>query len=251
MLSRGNVPEHLVNEERLDEISGGSADQLRNLKRRLGLESEQDEGTATPNHEIEEAATSHGAVQDQCQTAMGRASSAEQEQPRRVKARTEPHGRGRKRVRSPHDEDAGQATGEAHDEDQRVQPLPPWMLRPSWLLSWMPTSPLERGEPPLATDIPERVRRDELRERPRAKAKAAPRVLRTAGVPRIEEIHDMAFAGPLVYCRKCARYAAARFGRGLKGPCKPLARKTANAVSARLNRLALGRHPITVEPLGE
>ena len=61
--------------------------------------------------------------------------------------------------------------------------------------------------------------------------------------------HNLAFAGPLVYCVKCANFAHRRVGSGLKGICAEPTYKKANAVAARLQRLRSGRHPLTGRPL--
>ena len=61
--------------------------------------------------------------------------------------------------------------------------------------------------------------------------------------------HTLAFVGPLVYCVKCANFAHQRVGKGIKGRCSEPTYKRANAVSARLQRLRAGAHPITGRPL--
>ena len=68
---------------------------------------------------------------------------------------------------------------------------------------------------------------------------------------RARVTHEVAFAGPLVYCVRCANFAHRRVGSGIKAMCWAPTNRRANAVAARLARLRQGLHPISGRALTE
>ena len=116
--------------------------------------------------------------------------------------------------------------------DLRVAGRKPWQCAPSWMAGWL-VQPFERNPP------------TRLSEGGWVKHGGRARVAEGRG----KDGHAIVVKGPIAYCARCAKFALARVGRGLKGLCVAPQKKTSNATQARLNRLREGRHPITGRPL--
>ncbi len=124
------------------------------------------------------------------------------------------------------------------DRPTHEQYVMPWERPPDWLPSWI------RDKAAMVIDEDDDSQRDAAAASS-VDSSAHPGASLVAG----RGTHVIAFAGPIAYCIRCANYAKARVGSGLKGPCARPQFKTLNAVAARLARLRQGRHPITGAPL--
>ncbi len=222
MIARGGrimpgpaIPESCVDVERLDELAQGDQQRLRDIRSSLGIE-----GTdVLPEAPAEEETTGQG---------------HDAPPAKRTRSGYQPEvTRGRKRPRE-------QSRG------PEAEYIMPWEREPDW----MPAHLARRGN-----RVHEEVGDAEPREPPRRVVQEASSPSRRSGRKReagqiqLSSTHELAEAGPLLFCMRCARYANRRFGSGLKGPCRQAARLSQNSVASRLRRLLDGKHPITGEPL--
>ena len=114
----------------------------------------------------------------------------------------------------------------------------PWMRALQWMLAWL----VQASEGGVTGEIHG------------AEGGGGGGWLRRVGqarrvIRRSSKDHVLAVRGAIAYCARCAQFALARLGKGLKGPCAAPLNRKANAVHARLVRLRQGRHPVTGQPL--
>ena len=105
---------------------------------------------------------------------------------------------------------------------------PAWERKPDWMPGHL-AQPWERGQG-FSAEL-HGCRREELEARSME--------------------HTVAFAGPIVYCSKCACFTQRRLGSRFKTVCELPAGRAAAAVAYRLARLRVLKHPITGQNLQE
>ncbi len=251
MIARGGrimpgpaIPERCIDVERLDELAQGDEQRLRDIRLSLGLEGTVQRLPATLVDGERDPPTGHG--QEAPPAKRSRASpvgetfgalpgldsaaahNAEVQQP-------EP-ARGTKRPRE-------------QDRGLEAEYIMPWEREPDWMPAHLARRRgRDRADEVLVSD----AERDDP-QRPVDRGTHSPRrrpgEKRKSGQLQMSSAHELAEAGPLLFCMRCARYANRRFGSGLKGPCRQAARLSQNSVASRLRRLLDGKHPITGEPL--
>ncbi len=113
-----------------------------------------------------------------------------------------------------------------------------WIREPSWMPDWMPRlPPLPPGDG--AGREPARRLRVERQEPSGGDARAGEGAHAAAVT---SSGHVLRITGSLVWCARCAAYAARRWGARLRGVCRP---GMGDATRSRLEALSQGRHPIT------
>ena len=123
-------------------------------------------------------------------------------------------------------------------ESLGAEEVMPWMRAPQWMPAWL----VQESEGGATGEIHG------------AEGGGGGGWVRSVGqarraIRRSPRDHVLVVRGAIAYCARCAQFAMARLGRGLKGTCAAPLNRKANAVHARLVRLRQGRHPVTGKAL--
>ncbi len=235
------IPRELVDPLRIDELVPGDSERTESIKNTLGFGPEGGQSQLAGSS-TDMAARLRGAM-PMASTVSSRAASADDAE-RQVKRRRsgrdsleqDPRARGTKR--------GGSSTADLENETRQSegQYVQPWRRPPHWMPShlvqpWGVPYDGVKAQMAAGSSYHDAV--------PRSSTCDAAQRTASGRTRQSEGGHLLDTAGPLVYCTRCARYANARLGAGLKGPCKRPERATHSAVASRLRRLSEGLHPIT------
>ncbi len=231
------VPAQCIDEQRIDELAHGDDRRRADIRHALGLQS--DSQTGDPAEGIEQEETGAGGQQ-----VKRRRLGHESEQtgtPSPSSSLTRAHAAGSEDLQG---DTKRQRTQAGAEEGSWIMP---WEREPDWMPAHLARSRGEQRAEQGPADRPaSRARgatgrsRSPRHRKPREKKQIQP----TEAAQ-----HELAEAGPLVFCMVCARYANKRYGSGLKGRCQRERKSTQDAVASRLRRLHEGRHPISGELL--
>ncbi len=213
------IPESCIDAERLDELAQGDEQRRRDILLSLGLPGSAQQVPMTHGDEERHSHEAPPAKRNKTSATEG----------------VEVHGtaaaRGIKRQR---------------EQDPELEPeyVMPWEREPDWMPAHLARrTGREQASAAVADDVQRGGDSAAHSSRRRTSEK------RKSGHWQASSTHELADAGPLIFCMRCARYANRRFGAGLKGPCQRPTRLAQNSVAARLRRLFDGKHPITGEAL--